>query len=99
MKKKHFSNEYTMLSILEYICNNSVNTRISKYHIIHKIPEIKKQRSDRISHLLEILEKNGYIESQLDNNTNYYKATQEGFHVYNIWVSKFLQFVRESEGI
>jgi len=32
------SQEYTLLCILEYLCFNSRNMPISKYHIITKVP-------------------------------------------------------------
>ncbi len=47
--KQRFSSEYAMLSILEYLCMNSLTGPISKYHIITKIPGIKQQRQDRIT--------------------------------------------------
>ena len=56
-KTKRFSNEYTILSILEYFCLYSRKVAIIKYHIMTKISEIKQQRPDRISHILIKLEK------------------------------------------
>ena len=62
-KAKRFSSEYTMLSIIEYLCLYSRKTPISKYHIMTKINGIKQQRPDRISLILNKLEQNGYIKS------------------------------------
>ena len=64
IKAKRFSSEYTMLSILEYLCVYSTKTPISKYHIMTKIAAIREQRQDRVSLLLNQLEDNGYILNQ-----------------------------------
>jgi hypothetical protein len=61
--KKRLSPEYTILSILEYLCVSSKDVPISKYHIINKLPNIKQQRSDRISDLMDELEKNGLFQA------------------------------------
>ena len=68
-----------MFAILEYLYSNSrsdstfsadPNTKpnsravsISKYHIMTKIPELKQQRQDRLSIILNTLEKNELIGS------------------------------------
>ena len=65
-KAKRFSSEYTMLSILEYLCLYSKKTPVSKYHIMTKINAIRQQRPDRITHILNVLEENGYIKSTID---------------------------------
>jgi len=93
-KPKRFSAEYTMLTILEYLCLNSKNTPISKYHIMTKIQEIKQQRPDRISMLLNKLEQNGYVSSIETSNARFYTITQKGIFEYLKWVKDFLLFVR-----
>ena len=94
--KRHFSSEYTMFSILEYLCINSLNSPISKYHILTKVPRIKQQRQDRISDILDILEGNGFIESIKTTESTFYKSTDKGKDVYVKWVKNFLSFVRSS---
>ncbi|HXS60341.1 MAG TPA: hypothetical protein VN703_05960 [Candidatus Sulfopaludibacter sp.] len=94
--KRHFSSEYTMFSILEYLCINSFNSPISKYHILTKIPSIKQQRQDRISDILKVLEGNGFIESIKTTESTFYKSTDKGNDAYVKWVKNFLSFVRSS---
>ena len=98
-KTKIFSNEYTILSILEYFCLYSRKVAISKYHITTKISEIKQQRPDRISHILIKLEKNGYIESIETPNTKFYLITEKGFDAYLKWIKDFLTFVRNMNNV
>jgi DNA-binding PadR family transcriptional regulator len=98
-KTKRFSNEYTILSILEYFCLYSRKVAISKYHIMTKISEIKQQRPDRISHILIKLEKNGYIESIETPNTKFYLITEKGFEAYLKWIKDFLTFVRNMNNV
>ena len=83
-----------MLTILEYLCLNSKNTPVSKYHIMTKIQEIKQQRPDRISMLLNKLEQNGYVSSIETSNARFYTITQKGIFEYLKWVKDFLLFVR-----
>jgi len=98
-KTKRFSNEYTILSILEYFCLYSRKVAISKYHIMTKISEIKQQRPDRVSHILIKLEKNGYIESIETPNTKFYLITEKGFDAYLKWIKDFLTFVRNMNNV
>ena len=95
-KAKRFSSEYTMLSILEYLCLYSTNTPVSKYHIMTKINAIKQQRPDRISNILNGLQENGYIKSINDDvsNNKQYLITETGFEAYLKWIKDFLIFVR-----
>ncbi|HEX5185801.1 MAG TPA: hypothetical protein VFV86_02835 [Nitrososphaeraceae archaeon] len=100
-RAKRFSSEYTMLSILEYLCLYSTKTPISKYHIMTKIAAIRQQRPDRISLILNRLEDNGYIKSIIDTSsstttltTKLYLVTEKGFDAYLKWVKEFLSFVR-----
>ena len=91
-----FSSEYTMLSILEYLCLYSTKIPVSKYHIMTKIAAIRQQRQDRVSLLLNDLEENGYIKSTLDDisKNKLYSITEKGFDSYIKWVKEFLAFVR-----
>ena len=93
-EKKRLSAEYTMLSILEYLCINSQSGPLSKYHIVTKISVIKQQRHDRISEILSILEENGLIESTKTSDSTFYEITDKGNMVYHKWVKDFLDFVR-----
>ena len=81
-KPKRFSSEYTMLAIIEYLCLYSRKRPISKYHIMTKISEIKQQRPDRISLILNKLEQNGYLESIDTPNAKFYLITEKGFDAY-----------------
>jgi predicted transcriptional regulator len=95
--KKRFSTEYTMLSILEYFCIN-LNTAISKYHIINKIPGIRQQRQDRVSSIMSILEANGFIKSiKTSADSTFYQVTNKGIDAYSKWVKDFLDFARSAE--
>ena len=102
-KAKRFSSEYTMLTILEYLCLYSKKTPISKYHIMNKITAIRQQRPDRISLILNRLEENGYIKSttmdtssssSTNPTTKLYLVTEKGFDAYLKWIKEFLSFVR-----
>ena len=94
-KAKRFSSEYTMLSILEYLCLYSTKTPVSKYHIMTKINAIRQQRPDRITLILNGLEENGYIKSTIDtSNAKLYLITEKGFDAYLKWIKDFLSFVR-----
>ena len=93
-RKKRLSPEYTILSILEYLCISSKDTPISKYHIINKLPNIKQQRSDRINDLMEELEKNGLVEKVKTSNSTFYKVTEKGIESYHKWIKSFLDFSR-----
>jgi len=97
-EKKRLSQEYTLLCILEYLCFNSRNMPISKYHIITKVPGIRHQRPDRISYMMETLENNGFVESIKTQNATFYKITNKGIDEYSQWIKKFLDFVRTIGG-
>ena len=97
-EKKRLSQEYTLLCILEYLCFNSRNMPISKYHIITKVPGIRHQRPDRISYMMETLENNGFVESIKTQNATFYKITNKGLDEYSQWIKKFLDFARTIGG-
>lgn len=59
-----------------------------------KISEIKQQRPDRISLILNKLEQNGYLESIDTPNAKFYLITEKGFDAYLKWIKDFLSFVR-----
>jgi predicted transcriptional regulator len=93
--KLRFSSEYTMLSILEYLCINSLNGPISKYHVLTKVPGIKRQRQDRVSEIMNVLEENGLIESiKTSSESTFYHVTDKGVNAYSKWVKDFLNFTR-----
>ncbi|MGB8159035.1 MAG: hypothetical protein WCE93_02690, partial [Nitrososphaeraceae archaeon] len=69
---------------------------ISKYHIMTKIPELKQQRQDRLSIILNTLEKNELIDSTVTPNATFYRITDKGADIYLKWVSDFLKFFRET---
>ena len=82
-----------MLSILEYLCTNSLTGPISKYHIVTKVPGIKQQRQDRITEILGILEEHGFIESiKTSSEFTFYKTTEKGDNAYSKWVKDFFEF-------
>ena len=84
--KLRFSSKYTMLSILE----NSLNGPISKYHVLTKVPGIKLQRQDRVSEIMNMLEKNGLIESiKTSSESTFYHITNKGINAYSKWVRGF----------
>lgn len=99
MVKKRLSAEYTMLAILEYMCINARETSISKYHILTKVKGLSTQRPDRISRIMEMLEKNGYIKSIKTPNATFYQVTEKGLRVYYKWAKDFLEFVRSIKDI
>ncbi len=84
-----------MLSILEYLCINSLNGPISKYHVLTKVPGIKRQRQDRVSEIMSMLEENGLIESiKTSSESTFYHVTDKGVSAYSKWVKDFLDFTR-----
>ncbi len=90
--RRRFSVEYTMFSILEYM--NALRQPVSKYHITTKVPGISSQRPDRISQIVDMLEKNGYVEALQTANVTYYQISQKGRDAYNRWIKEFLDFMR-----
>ena len=84
-EKKRFSSEYTMLCVLEYLCTESRSMPISKYHIISKIPAIKRQRPDRITQIIETPENNGFIKSMKTANDTYYTSRERGYESCAEW--------------
>jgi len=76
-EKKRLSQEYSLLCILEYLCFNSRNMPISKYHIITKVPGIRHQRPDRISYMMYTLENNGFVESIKTQNATFFKINSK----------------------
>jgi predicted transcriptional regulator len=96
-KKNRFSSEYTMLSILEYLYTNSRRIPVTKYNIVTNTPGIKQQRPDRVSLMLNSLEKNGYVISvNTSSNLTFYKITQNGIDAYEKWIKDFLEFARNT---
>jgi DNA-binding PadR family transcriptional regulator len=93
-RKERLSSEYTILSILEYLCVYSKSIPISKYHMVNKIPGINQQRFDRINNLLEKMEQNGFIESRSSADMKFYLVTEKGEGAYYQWVKSFLDFSR-----
>jgi DNA-binding PadR family transcriptional regulator len=93
-RKDRLSTEYTILSILEYLCIYSKGIPVSKYHIVNKIPGINQQRSDRVNNLMEKMEQNGFIESRKSSNLTFYLVTEKGEEAYYRWIKSFLDFSR-----
>ena len=88
-----------MLTILEYLYINSRYSPVSKYHIMTKVRDIKKQRPDRITFLLDKLEQNHYIYSFQTSNAKFYTITENGIDEYVKWVKNFLMFVRKNNNM
>jgi predicted transcriptional regulator len=97
-KKERFSSEYTMLSILEYMCTYALNIPVTKYHILTRVPEIKQQRPDRITHIMNTLEQNGFIRPVKTSNSTAYQVTERGLNAYGKWAKDFLDFARQNSG-
>jgi DNA-binding PadR family transcriptional regulator len=97
--RRRLSSEYTMFSILEYLCINATRTPISKYHIITKVPGIKQQRKDRVLDIMLTLEKQGLISSIKTSDSTFYYVTEKGAEAYSRWVKSFLNFTRLAYGI
>lgn len=91
-EKRRFSAEYTMFSILEYIY--LLGQPASKYHLATKIPGLSSQRPDRVSQLVDLLQKNGYLEAVQTANITYYRISQKGREAYDLWIKQFLDFMR-----
>ena len=96
-KKKRFSSEYTTLSILEYLYNNSQKMSVSKFNIVTRTPGIKSQRPDRINLMMESLQSNGFIMAIKISNNTYYRITAKGIQEYMKWIRNFLDFARTTE--
>jgi DNA-binding PadR family transcriptional regulator len=88
-----------MLSILEYLCINTINTPVTKYHIVTKVPGIKQQRKDRISDIMLTLENQGLINSIKTSDSTFYNVTDKGVEAYSRWVKNFLNFTRSAYGL
>ena len=84
-----------MLSILEYLYIHARTTPVSKYHISLKVPGIKQQRRDRISSMMDMLERKGFVKSFQTASTVFYQITDKGTEAYFNWVKPFLEFARE----
>lgn len=98
--KKRLSVEYVMLVILEYMCLYARDTPISKYHILTKVKGLNTQRLDRITNIMNTLEKNGYVKAIKTSSSTFYQVTDKGLEVYYKWAKDFLEFVRNlKEGI
>jgi DNA-binding PadR family transcriptional regulator len=97
IKKKRLSAEYTMLSILEYLYNNSQKTPISKFNIVTHTPGIKRQRPDRVNLMMDSLQSNGYIMAVKVSNATYYQITEKGVLEYAKWIKNFLEFARRAQ--
>jgi len=95
-RKKRLSSEYTMLSILEYLYNNSQSVPVSKFNIVTRTPGIKKQRPDRVNAMIDMLQSNGYLTSRKTTNTTFYYITEKGIIEYTRWMKKFLEFARSA---
>jgi len=83
-----------MLSILEYLCNSNFGKPVTKNHLMVNVSGIRQQRSDRISHILNILENNELINSLKTSDSTYYEVTKKGIDAYSKWVKDYLDFVR-----
>lgn len=88
-----------MLAILEYMCIYARDTPISKYHILTKVKGLSTQRPDRISRIMDTLERNGYIKSVKTPNAKFYQVTEKGLKVYYKWAKDFLEFVRSLKDV
>lgn len=95
-KKKRFSSEYTMLSIIEYLFNNAQKIPVTKFNIVTNTPGIKQQRPDRINLMMDLLAKNQYIKTLVTSNATYYQITERGIEAYLNWMKDFLEFARYS---
>jgi predicted transcriptional regulator len=93
-RKKRFSSEYTMLSILEYLYNNSQKISVSKFNIVTNTPGIKSQRPDRVNLMMDTLQASGYIKSNKVTNVTLYQITEKGIEEYITWIKNFLEFAR-----
>lgn len=81
-----------MFSIMEYMY--MLPKPVSKYHITTKVPGISSQRPDRISQIVDMLEKNGYVDALQTENVTYYQISQKGREAYDRWIKEFLDFMR-----
>jgi len=88
-----------MLVILEYMCLYARDTPISKYHLITKIKSLNTQRLDRITHIMDTLERNGYVRSIKTPTSTFYTITDKGLELYYKWAKEFLELVRALKGI
>jgi predicted transcriptional regulator len=95
-RKRRLSSEFTILSILEYLYNNSQNTPVSKFNIVSRTPGIKRQRPDRVNLMIESLLRNGYIVAIKTSKTTAYQITEGGKMAYEKWVKNFLEFARSA---
>ena len=70
---------------------------VTKYNIVTNTPGIKQQRPDRVSLMINSLEKNKYVISvNTSSNLTFYKITQNGIDAYEKWIKDFLEFARNT---
>lgn len=94
-RRKRFSSEYTMLSILEYLYVYARSTPVSKYKIVTNASGIRQQRPDRVNNIMEILEQNRFIRSiRASSTVTFYQITDRGVEAYQKWIRDYLNFVR-----
>ena len=90
-----FHQNDTMLSILEYLYNNSQEAPVSKFNIVAHTPGIKRQRPDRVNLMMDSLQSNYFIMAVKFSNTTFYKITEKGIIEYTKWIKNFLEFAKE----
>ena len=97
-RKRRLSSEFTLLSILEYLYNNSQKTPVSKFNIVSRTPGIRRQRPDRVNLMIDALLSNGFIMAVKASKTTVYQITEKGKIEYEKWVKNFLEFARAAAG-
>ncbi|MEP6574872.1 MAG: hypothetical protein ABJB85_00355 [Nitrososphaerota archaeon] len=86
-----------MLSILEYLYNNSQKTPVSKFNIVTNTPGIKSQRPDRVNLMMDSLHASSYLKSSKVTNITLYQITEKGIEEYTRWIKNFLEFARTGQ--
>lgn len=88
--------ELTVLTILEYLVRHEGFGPVSKYHIMNHVPDLPSQRQDRVSTILELLVRRGWVSTESkDDGVMGYRISESGKTEYRKWVSQFLSFARK----
>jgi DNA-binding PadR family transcriptional regulator len=84
--------EQTAFAIIEFLYEQK--KPVSKYHIFSRA-EIPTQRPDRLTTILDVLLKMGWVSVIETTHSSYFEISGKGRTHFDRWGKDFLQFTRE----